>query len=180
MKLIDLISKCLRAAVGSLLPSPSPSQSHWTDDSVWFGEAQTLADDTARQYANPDHYALNFEDLRSEVVTRLTKCKKLCDFYSAQRKNEFFRYAKTVANNRARTLVIQHMATRKRAGDFRTDGKPVYVSMDDPDHTVPQEVHNRHGKAGAAQPAVTFTCGYDIGAISEPWGGPQPQRRSEV
>ena len=157
--LLDLLAGALRTVVDDLLSqfvvitevcdtvacpdeavAMRPLSQHWIEDAAWAREVDVVVGDTARKFFNADHYALNFADLKSELLVRLVKCAKLDTLHAEGKRLDFFRYAKTVANNRARTLVTHHMATHKRAGDF-TNGKPVHLSLDDPDYIAPAEVH---------------------------------------
>jgi len=142
MNVLALILKGAVLCSTSITGAPPPASAvisqevfddeSWLQNDEWKGHVKTVIDETSRNFKNDDHYALNFDDINAELWIRVTKCDKLNSMYPARRA-EFFRYAKTVVNNRARTLVQQHLMTRKRAGDFQVNGKMTHVTLDDPE-----------------------------------------------
>ena len=123
----------------------------WLADSQWYAQVKVVVEESARTFSNVDHYVLNFEDLCSEIWMRLVKCKKLNTFFP-HRKNEFFSYAKTVSNNRARTLCARHFQTGKRAGDFGANGKPTHITLDDPEYSDRMDFRSTEQAPSSALP----------------------------
>lgn len=104
-------------------------------------DIERLASSLAQIRQDSTCYALNFSDLVSECMLKLSSSIHKDRFDRIRTRKEAFKFIKTMFNNHLKSLVAKHRLTRKRGYTKEdADGNPapknVDLSLDDPEQPV--------------------------------------------